>query len=141
MPASPLILGQSQRTDLAHLREQAVADPIDVAAVLEQTKTAQGLTKHQERMKTFTIPIPTAFMVTYTIETGHPSGPCRHLSMSSVRHGRAPTPDAIWMIASELGFVGALDQCMVWPEDIGAGDKAINIVQPISVIGGKHRRV
>lgn len=60
----------------------------------------------------------------YASNTGVPVTPC---------HGRAPTPEAVWLIAEELGFVGSLQQCAVWTEDIGQGDKAINLVQPIAV--------
>jgi hypothetical protein len=134
MSASPLIIGQSQKSELARLREKAAAEPIDVRAVLEQVKSPQGLTAHHERMKAYTILIPTAFAVTYSIETGQPAGTCRHLSMSSARHGRTPTPEAVWMVAAELGFTGGLSACAVWQEDIGEGDQAINVVQPIAVV-------
>jgi hypothetical protein len=139
MNASALILGQSQRDALRQLREHAAAEPVDVRAVLELCKSAEGRAAHLERMKAFSVPIPTAFMVTFSIETGQPAGLCRHMSMSSLRHGRAPTPDAVWMICEELGFAGALDHCTVWPEDIGQGDKAINVVQPIAVTSVKAR--
>lgn len=131
--ASPLILGQTQKADLLRLREKATAEPVDVLAVVKLVETPEGHAAHLERMRDYTIPIPTAFMVTFSIETGHPSGVCRHMSMSSLRHGRAPTLEAAWMIAEELGFVGSLQQCAIWLEDIGQGDKAINLVQPIAV--------
>jgi hypothetical protein len=37
------------------------------------------------------------------------------------------------MVAELLGFVGGLDRCVVWLEDIGRGDKAVNIAQPIGI--------
>jgi hypothetical protein len=132
MAASPLILGESQRADLARLRQQAASEPVDVLAVLKQCKSPQGRAEHLKRMEAFTIPIPTSFMVTFSVENGHPPGPCRHLSMSVLRRERVPTPEAVWMIAEELGFQGGLERCAVWQEDIGQGDVAINVVQPIT---------
>ena len=133
MAASPLILGETQRANLTQLRKKAAAEPIDVLAVIERCKSPQGQAEHFERMKAFSIPIPAAFMVTFSIETGHPSGTCRHMSMSSERRGRTPTPEAVWMIAEELGFRGGLERCSVWKEDIGAGDVAINVAQPLQI--------
>jgi hypothetical protein len=72
-------------------------------------------------------------MVTFSIETGHGSGVCRHLSMSSKRHGRTPTPEAVWLIAALLGFQGGLEACAIWEEGIGAGDVAINVIQPVAL--------
>jgi hypothetical protein len=133
MAASPLILGETQRAALAQLRQKAAAEPIDVLAVIERCKSPRGQAEHLKRMETYSIEIPTAFVVTFSIETGHPSGTCRHMSMSSERRGRTPTPEAVWMIAEELGFHGGLERCSVWKEDIGQGDVAINVAQPIAV--------
>src|SRR4249919_1156428 len=108
MPASPLILGAAQKAALEVLRLHARANPIDVLAVRERVKTPAGHAAHIERMQMFTVSIPTAFVVTYSVETGHPCGTCRHLSMSSTRHGRTPTPEAVWMLAQALGFQGDL---------------------------------
>ena len=56
------------------------------------------------------------------------------MSMSSRRRGRAPTPEAVWMICEELGFVGSIQQCRVWLEDMQDGDKAVNVAQPVAVV-------
>jgi hypothetical protein len=130
--AAPLIIGQTQRAELAALRELAHAMPQDVQVVMVQCRTPTGHALHLEAMKPFTIPLPTAFMVTFTLEIGHPAGLCRHLSMSSLRHSRTPTPEAVWMVAQELGFQGSIQDCAFWLEDIGSGDAAVNIVQPVA---------
>lgn len=133
MSQNPLIIGEAQRAAFCELRDRAAADPLDVREVLELIKTPEGKRRHMERMANFTIDVPMAYAVTFTIEIGHPAGPCRHMSMSSHRRGKTPTPEAVWMIAEEFGFIGGLRQCSVWPEDIGAGDKAVNVVQPLAV--------
>jgi hypothetical protein len=133
MPANPLILGATQKRDLASLKAKATADPVDMAEVMRLVETPAGHERHHRRMRSLTIEIPVDFAVTYTIERGHPIGvPCQHLSMSSHRHGRAPTPAAVWMICEELGFRGGLEECRVWTEDIGGRDIAINVVQPLA---------
>jgi hypothetical protein len=77
--------------------------------------------------------LPLDFMVTFSIETGHPVGTCRHMSMSSGKRGRVPSPAAAWMVAEALGFVGELDTCTVWMETLVPQGKAVNIVQPVSM--------
>jgi beta-phosphoglucomutase-like phosphatase (HAD superfamily) len=59
------------------------------------------------------------------------------MSISSVRRGRVPTPEAAWMVAEELGFEGDLRQCVVWLEDLQRGAeraKAVNVVQFINTM-------
>ena len=140
--ATPLIIGQTQRELLRHLRHLAAAAPVDMRALVELVKSPEGKASHMERMNNLSCAIPAAFLVTFSIETGHPCGACRHMSMSSGRQGRSPTPDAVWMVAEELGFVGGLEACQVWMEDLQRGPQrrkdrawAINIVQPISTVG------
>jgi hypothetical protein len=55
------------------------------------------------------------------------------MSMSIVREGRVPHPDAVWLVAAELGFAGGLDACQTWVEDLRDGGHAINVLQPLSV--------
>lgn len=137
MAATPLILGQTQRADLLALRSRAAARPIDMPARVQQIATPDGMAAHRRQMDDQTVEIPIAYLVTFSIETGHPAGPSRHLSMSSGRKGRTPTPEALWLIAEALGFAGGLAACHVWPEALSHDDgrtTAINVVQPLSVI-------
>lgn len=76
---------------------------------------------------------PWPFFVTFWIETNHPVGTCRHMSMSITRDNRVPSPAAVWLIAEVLGFAGGLEACRQWPEELSDGGTAINIVQPLSV--------
>jgi hypothetical protein len=108
MAATPLIIGASQKSALARLRAQAVAEPIDMPPVVKSLETEAGRAAHWQRMNALTIPIPLDFEVTFSIEH-HPGGTMRHMSMSSGRRGRTPTPEAVWMICEELGFVGSIE--------------------------------
>jgi hypothetical protein len=130
----PLIIGETQKRDLRILRERAALDPVDALAVLELVKTPAGKGELLEHMRALTILIPAGYMVTFSIETGHPAGVCRHMSMSSPRRHHVPTPDAVWMVCEELGFVDGLGACKVWLEDLDDGEKAVNVAQPLSVI-------
>ena len=55
------------------------------------------------------------------------------------------------MVAEELGFIGGMQRCAIWLEDLEDGGKAVNVVQPLrlssegrhdgtaGVIGNTHR--
>jgi hypothetical protein len=131
MTASALIIGAEQKIILHALRDFATLNPIDVLKVRELIKSQDGHAAHLERMKLYSTKIPSMFYVTFSVETGHPVGTCRHISVSSRRRGRVPTPEAVWMLAREMGFVGGLGCCTIWDENIGSGDLAINLVQPL----------
>jgi hypothetical protein len=129
-----LILSPVVVAGLHRLRGFAARRPIEMAPVVEQIKTPEGMKEHMRRMhaQTIRIPGPYPFDVTFSIEN-HPGGMMRHMSMSIVREGRVPSPEAVWMVAEELGFSGGLESSQVWFEDLTDGSKAVNVVQPISV--------
>jgi hypothetical protein len=131
--ATPLIIGPTELKRLDALRQRAASHPIDVLAVREQCKTPAGHAAYISKMARFTVRLPVAFVVTFSIETGHAVGPCRHLSASSQRKGRVLIPEALWMIAEAMGFHGGLSACSIWEENIGDGDIAINLIQPVAI--------
>lgn len=136
----PLIIGQAQKAAIARLREKAAAQPVNVQDALKMQKTPTGRVAHLARMRDLSIPIPTDFLVTFSVETGHPVGTCRHLSVSVGRHGRVPHPAAVLMICEEFGFNGGLESCQIWREDIGKGDSAVNVIQPLFVQPNSNER-
>jgi|SRR5215831_14620768 len=149
MPATPLIIGEAQKRDLEELRKRAAAAPIDMPPLIEALKTPEGKRRHMDRMNELTIDIPLAFKVTFSIEVNHPCGTCRHMSMSVDRRGRTPSPEAVWMVAKELGFTGDHDMekgpvfgnSTYWLEDLLRGTEkhqAVNLVQPIAMSGEAH---
>jgi hypothetical protein len=127
------MIGPETRAALHRLRDTAAERPVDVVALQATIKTASGKQRHRERTtaQTVVIPGPWVFMVTYSVETGHPSGTCRHMSMSIDREGRAPNHHAVWLVAEELGFAGTLDDCVWWTEELQGHGVAINVVQPM----------
>jgi hypothetical protein len=133
---TPLVLGDEQHRALAELRELASAHPVNVQGLADKLAEPSYKAVHIAQMSRQTVIIPFGFTVTYSVELGHPTGACRHMSMSSPAQGRAPSPEAIDMIADALGFVGGHRACAVWLEDLEHGDgkqKAVNLVQPLSV--------
>ena len=135
---APLILTPEITEALHALRRLAATKPVDVRMLLQEIKTPLGEHMHLERMQKQTTVIygPWPFFVTFSIETGHPVGTCRHMSMSIKRGGRVPNRFAIWIVAEELGFVGGLKTCNVWPEELRDGGIAVNVVQPLAVNAG-----
>ncbi|MES2712010.1 MAG: hypothetical protein V4653_10540 [Pseudomonadota bacterium] len=128
-----LVVGAAERAQLQELRERAAAAPVDMPRLVEWIKTDGGKRQHLAQMNRQSIPLPFGFMVTLSIEVGHPVGTCRHMSMSVLKDGRVPHPEALWMVAEQLGFIGSLHQCQAWIEDLSDGGKAVNIVQPVAV--------
>lgn len=134
MRDAPLIMGVLEVAKLHDLRMIAAARPVDMLALME-VKTEAGKTRHIKQMtaQSVEIPGPWPFLVTFSIETGHPAGTCRHMSMSIQRKGRVPSPQAVWMVATELGFVGGYHLCSHWQEQLQGQGVAINLVQPVSL--------
>lgn len=136
MTGTPLIFGERERASLEALRELAAAHPVDMTGINERLATAPGKRAHMDQMNEQTVVIPVGFLVTFSVERGHPCGTCRHMSMSSPAKGRAPTPEAVWAIAEALGFAGGLEACTVYLEELQRGDgrtDAVNVVQPVRV--------
>jgi hypothetical protein len=130
-----LIIFEAQRELLQGLREEAASHPIDMPAVAKLILTPQGKRQHMNQMNRQSLEIPVGYLVTFSIERGHPCGVCRHMSMSS--SNGLPSPHAVWLIAEELGFLGGLSACTLWEEDLQRGPQqraiAINVVQPLTV--------
>lgn len=137
MPDAPLILTHDVIARLERLRIFAATRPVDMTVLMEAIKDPKRKRRHLKRMTAQTIRIegPWPFFVTFSIETGHPAGTCRHMSMSIMRKGRIPHPLGVWLVAEHLGFSGGLGACQWWPEDLSDGGTAINVVQPLSVAG------
>jgi hypothetical protein len=130
MIGTPLYMGPDEKAGLAQLREKAAAAPVDVSDLNERLRDPVEEQRHRDRMNALSVVIPMAYFVTFSIETGHPAGVARHMSMSVKREGRVPSPEAVWMVAQELGFVGSLERCeAVWMERLSDGGDAVNILQ------------
>jgi hypothetical protein len=97
--------------------------------------------RHSKQMTKQSVMVPVDFVVTFSIETHHPSGTARHMSMSVPERDRRPSPEAVWMVAQELGFEGGetwqegFRTCHLYEEQLVQG-ASINVVQLIAVQAG-----
>ena len=129
---SGLLLGPAERAALAELRLRAEQTPVNGLTLMERLKTPEGAAAHRRQLATQTIRLPIQFTVTFSVESGHPAGMTRHMSMSTQREGRTPNPAVVWMVAEHLGFSGGGVQACesVWLEDLAEGaGKAVNLMQ------------
>lgn len=130
---TPLIIDEEVRSQIKACVELAEANPVDMPALMERIKTPQWKEHHMAQMVRQTVKIPLAYMATFSIEHGHPCGPCRHMSMSVQREGRLPNSIGLWMIAQEFGFWGELKDCeAVYPEKLEGHGQAVNIIQKVA---------
>jgi len=134
---TPLFIGPEQRAALHELRERANACPVDASTLAARCATADGKAAHMAQMTAQTVSIPAAYLVTFSIETGHPKGTFRHMSVSVQREGRVPNREAVWLIALALGFTGSLDDCIAYQETLRGHGEAVNVVQLVTAIEAK----
>ena len=133
MAGTPLTFGPEERESLHRLRDLAAQHPVDMAALMKRLDNPREKRKHMKQMSDQTIFIPLAYAVTFSIEYNHPGEKtARHMSMSVNREGRVPNEHAVWMVAEELGFVGAFKDCVIWLEDLEGHGNAVNLVQIIT---------
>lgn len=135
-PSAPLIIQPDDISRLHRLRDFAAKRPVNIQELMISIKTEDGEREHRKRMTAQTVVMahgPWDFFVTFSIETGQPAGVCRHMSMSIKRDDRVPSVAAVLLIAEQMGFVGGLEACRVWLEDLSDGGKAVNIVQPVAL--------
>jgi hypothetical protein len=130
---TPLVIDEEVRSQIKACVELAAANPVYMPTLAERLKDPLKKEHHMAQMNRQSVKIPFAYLVTFSIEHGHPCGECRHMSMSVQRQGRIPSPLGLWMIAQEFGFWGSLEQCDgVWEENLQGHGKAINIVQRVN---------
>jgi len=72
--------------------------------------------------------LPNGFSVAITYED-QPCGMCLHMSMSSPKRGKVPTPEAVTLVLDALGLARPIDECeAVWLEEFEPGRKAVNVL-------------
>lgn len=130
---SALMIGAAERAAIAELVAVASAEPpFDAKAVIAMTDSQSGVDAIRDYMLTHSLLLPIGFRATYSREiqpNAPPPGLCHHLSVSVDRPGKLPSPEAVKMILQEFGM-GALDEAdALWIEEIGPGERAINVVK------------
>ena len=127
----PLIIDENGRRLITDLCARAAAAPVAMDELTKLMETPGGAEKHMARMTAQTIELPVGFVVTYSVETGHPAGTVRHLSVSVDADDRLPSRHAVVMIAEEFGFAGGFTDWFIWREQFANRGVAINVAQPL----------
>jgi hypothetical protein len=128
-----LVIDYRQRKRLADLRALANRHPVNAAELPHTLATDEGKVAHLQVITSQTIELPVGFLLSFTVETGHPCGTIRHMTLSVMRVDRIPTPEACELVAAELGFVGGLAACMRWTEQLQGHGVGVNLVQPVDL--------
>jgi hypothetical protein len=137
-----LLINDDERAAIQRLREAAAAMPVAMPGLGARIATVDGKAVHMRQMTAQTIELPVGWLCTFSIETGHPCGAARHLSVSrqGVAPGTGPHPAMIAEIAHEFGFTGTLSDWVCWPEQLQGRDGiAVNVVQPIDAPASETR--
>jgi hypothetical protein len=125
-------IGREEAARLERLRIFAVTHPLYMPQVRALMRTLEGEKLHMKAMAEHSVELPLGYLVTFSIETGHPFGTCRHMSMSSSVPSMAPSAQTAWMVAQRLGFVVGVHRCDVWIEELERDNKkysAVNLIQ------------
>ena len=131
---TPLMIGPCESASLHALRKRANRHPVDASTLAARLATPDGKAKHRRQMTAQSVRIPLAYLVTFSIETGHPKGTFRHMSISVQREGRVPSPEGVWIVAQALGFTGTLDDCIAYLEKLEGHGDAVNVLQLVTPV-------
>lgn len=141
MSPIPIFIGPDEKAKLVDLVARAAASPTDywtLLALVAATEQGHGA-KVAEMNKALTVEIPVGFTVTLTYEEQRPGVMCRHASIGvRTTPGRAPSPEAVTMIMTELGFVNSLGRLPTYMEYPPDGTGVINLIEPLD---GDMRRL
>lgn len=125
-----LVIGETQRKQIADLVAVATANPLDARRV--KAAADRDLVAYRDMMATLTLELPIGFLVTYTHEQQPQAGLCHHISISVRRPKKMPSPEAVQVILMEFGMRPLEDrQGGFWIEDIDPVTSAVNVVQPV----------
>lgn len=126
---SVLLLGQAAQDIADQVIAYAEAHRITLKEMHHIAKTKEPAGNNPKRCCI----IPVNYRCAFTIEE-HPSGWCRHLSVSIGKPGKVASPEALSELMKLFGFYGGMKSIDAsWLEDIGGPIKAVNIVQRYTI--------
>jgi hypothetical protein len=82
-----------------------------------------------------TVVLPLGWQVTVSIED-QPMGWAIHMSMSSPRKGKAPSPEVVQWVLEALGYQRRLGDCLLYLEHYAQDRVAVNVLEPLDVQKG-----
>ena len=127
-----LLIGPTDELAMRNLTALAAEHVVNIPDLLAKLSTSDGKAAHREQMTRQTIALSGEWLLTYSIESGHPAGLCRHLSVSVQGGQLVPSREAVWLLAAQFGFTGGLEASTVWLEELRGHGQAVNVVQPFS---------
>jgi len=83
----------------------------------EAMKILSGMSPPAGDIPGYVLNLKGGMRVVYSIEIDQPSGVCRHLSMSVDAAGQLPNPEAVLVLAGELGFRPDYNDGAVWVDE------------------------
>lgn len=129
-----LIIGETEREQIAKLIAYAKAHPVLLETVREGAMADRSVLELKDRKPGFERPpsqnvvFPGGYRAAFSIEQ-QPPGLCSHLSISvegRAKKGMMPSEPAVKMIAEEFGVPYPADR--IWIEEFDPGEFAINLV-------------
>lgn len=130
MTQAALIIGATQRKQIAELRVLAAANVQDPTQVINTAR--RDIKAYRDMMNALTVEIPLGYFVTYTHELQPHHGLCHHISISVDRPRKMPSVEAVEMLLEEFGMEPLKRSRGVWIEEVDPTTSAINILQTIN---------
>lgn len=133
---TPLIIDNSVRDNIKKVLTHAYNNIVPLWEQVQKGELKQGNPNPVGDKDGYTVLIPTAFKVVFSVED-QGDGPrnlglVRHLSMSISVIGKIPNFLELDMVLEEFGFDRPLNKCIVWGEKFGEHDQtAINVIECI----------
>lgn len=129
MKVRPLILAGAQHADIKRVMDYADVHRLSVKDMFD---LMGGRRKPPGDDPGFVCVIPVGYRCVYTVEQQAEHGMCRHLSVSVLGSGTAPSPESVLMLMLAFGFKGGFEDLLhMGKEDIGHGKLAINVIQKL----------
>lgn len=129
MKLRPLVIDDKIRADIRRVIEYAEGHLVSTAQVVRAVGNP-GLAVGYNEAHCCVVPL--GYRCVYSVEK-QPDGNYRHLSISVLGDGTAPSPTAVEALMTEFGFCGGLRGVeMIWTEDIGNYKKAINLLERVN---------
>ena len=140
---SGIVFDQATRLALSDLRRLASDQPVDISTLTARLRIPDERRKHRAQMQAQALAIEgeVTLLIVYSVETGHPAGSCRHMSISVDRPRMMPSQAVTERVMAEFGFLGGAAACSVWTEKMGDGQTAVHVVQPLIGIHEATSRV
>jgi len=133
------MLTQQECDALREMRQKAADKPFHIAMEREASDDPARRKQLQESLDGRAVLLRGGLLAILSIELGHPVGPVRHLSLTNLLSKGTPSPEILWRVAEEVGFVEGLEACSTWAQDMEDDWHQAHVAQPINYRGDMPR--